>query len=157
MIIILSDASLATVGSVCGSQTGELRAQKTYLGEGGGGGCKDGSDLYRPIIVKAEETGGQPSQPDNNEQSGDVKAEELSTPQVWKTRPLKEKDYSQKGEEEKAKYRKDSSTGLMMVPVTEETCEANDGFVCKVREDVQHDDDDDEKSLFRLAVGTYDQ
>ena len=122
MIIILSDASLATVGSVCGSQTGELRAQKTYLGEGGGGGCKDGSDLYRPIIVKAEETGSQPSQPDNNEQrgdeeqSGDDKGEELSTTQVWKTRPVQEEDFNQKKEQERAKYRKDSSTGLWMIP-----------------------------------------
>ena len=64
-----------------------------------GWGCKDGSDLYRPIIVKGEETGGQPSQPDNNAQSGDVKAE------VWKTRPLREWKYDQKGKEERAKYR----------------------------------------------------
>ena len=85
-----------------------VEGAKNILGRGGGGGCKDGSDLYRPIIVKAEETGGQPSQPDNNEQSGDAKAKakEPSTPQVWKTRP---------------------------VAVTEDTCEANDGFVCKVR------------------------
>ena len=94
--------------------------------------CRDGSDLYRPIIVKAEETGGQPSQPDNNEQSGEnVKAEELTT--VWKTEPVEEWEYNQKGEEEKAKYRPDSSTGLWMVAVTEETCNAVDGFVCKVR------------------------
>ena len=75
--------------------------------------CKDGSDLYRPIVVKAEETGGQPSQPDNNEQSGD-KAEEPSTPQVWKTEPVEEKDLNRKGEA-KAKYKKDSSTGLWII------------------------------------------
>ena len=69
---------------------------------------------------------------------------------MWKTWPLKEREYNQKGEEEKAKYRKDSSTGQWLVPVTEDTCEANDGFVCKVREDVQHDDDDadDEKEVY---------
>ena len=111
--------------------------------------CKDGSDLHRPIIVKAEETGGQPSHPDNNEQSDDVKGEETSTPQVWKTRPVDEWDYNQKGEEEKAKYRYDSSTGRWMVAVTEETCKANDGFVCKVRLCVQRDDDDDaEKEVY---------
>ena len=36
----------------------------------------------------------------------------------------------------------------MMVAVTKETCNATDGFVCKVREDVQHDDDDDEKEVY---------
>ena len=38
-----------------------------------------------------------------------------------------------KGEEDKARYRKDSATGLWMVAVTEKTCEDGDGFVCKVR------------------------
>ena len=60
---------------------------------------------------------------------------------MWKTKPVEEKDFNQKGEEERAKYRKDSSTGLWMAGVTEETCEANDGFVCKVRLGVQRDDD----------------
>ena len=38
----------------------------------------------------------------------------------------------------------------MMVAVTEETCEANDGFVCKVRLGVQcaDDDDADEKEVY---------
>ena len=112
--------------------------------------CKDGSDLYRPI-VEGEEPGSQTSQTDNNgyssgdEQSGDgeysddedyvnvVKREEPSTLQVWKTEPVQEKDFNAKGKEERAKYRKDSSTGLWMIAVTEETCEANDGFVCRVR------------------------
>ena len=89
----------------------------------GRGSCKDGSDLHRPIVVKAEEP---------------------STPQVWKTKPVEEKDFNQKGEEERAKYRKDSSTGLWMAGVTEETCEANDGFVCKVRLGVQRDDGGDD-------------
>ena len=123
--------------------------------------CKDGSDLFKPI----------------------VKAEETSTPQVWKTRPVHENNLHQKGEEERTKYKRDSSTGLwvieesdpfkvpsvteenfekglrwwkrkeewvdfyksdfylkdettnlMMAPVTEETCKANDAsFLCKVR------------------------
>ena len=34
--------------------------------------------------------------------------------------------------EEGAKYVKDSRTGLWMIPVTEETCKASEGFVCKV-------------------------
>ena len=29
-------------------------------------------------------------------------------------------------------YVKDETTNLMMAPTTEETCKANDGFVCKV-------------------------
>ena len=118
--------------------------------DGFGASCKDGSDLYRPITVNAEEP---------------------STPQVWKTRPVDEDNFNQKGGEERAKYRKDSltelwvipetnpfqvpsvgewdikhytkfyskdyvrdsSTGLWMAALTEETCKANDGFVCKVR------------------------
>ena len=36
-----------------------------------------------------------------------------------------------------------------MVAVTEKTCKANDGFVCKVRLGVQRDDDDaDEKEVY---------
>ena len=30
-------------------------------------------------------------------------------------------------------YVKDETTNLMMAPTTEETCKANDGFVCKVK------------------------
>ena len=37
--------------------------------------------------------------------------------------------------EEGGKYVKDSTTGLWMIPVTEETCKASEGFVCKVRLD----------------------
>ena len=135
--------------------------------ENGLGSCKDGSDLYRPI-VKGIEPGRQPSQQ-----------------QMWKTRPESEKEYNQwiKGKEEGANYRKDDTSGLWMIPqsdpfkvpsvkredfekgpevdrkrkeewayfyssdnyyvmdettnlwmapTTEETCKANDGFVCKV-------------------------
>ena len=32
-------------------------------------------------------------------------------------------------------YVKDETTNLMMAPTTEETCKANNGFVCKVRLD----------------------
>jgi hypothetical protein len=32
-------------------------------------------------------------------------------------------------------YVKDETTNLLMAPITEETCEANNGFVCKVRLD----------------------
>ena len=142
--------------------------------------CKDGSDLYRPI-VKGEEPGRQPSQQ-----------------QVWKTRPVTESEYNEdyKGKEEWANYTKENTTGLwiipesdpfkvpsitkedfekgpragenkkeedgvwrnerkeewvdfyinetyvkdkttnlMMAPTSEETCKANNGFVCKVRLD----------------------
>ena len=115
------------------------------------GSCKDGSDLFRPIIVKEEETGIQPSQPDKKQQSGDFKVEEnsipllwfrASKPQVWNSEPISEEywdallAYDWSGEEwqneKMAKYKKDLSTGLMMIPVTEKTCKANDGFVCKV-------------------------
>ena len=36
------------------------------------------------------------------------------------------------GNEERGKYVKDSRTGLWMFSVTEETCKASEGFVCKV-------------------------
>ena len=109
------------------------------------------------------------------------------TSQAWKTNPVSDNLFNLKGEEERAKYKRDSSTepwmipesnpfkvpsvteedfkkearvwngeyernvewvnfyksdiytkdkttNLMMAPVTEETCKANDaGFVCKVR------------------------
>ena len=45
-------------------------------------------------------------------------------------------------------YVKDETTNQMTAEVSEETCNANDGFVCKVREGVQHDDDDDEKEVY---------
>ena len=90
-----------------------------------------------PIIVKADnnehsgdnEQSGDGEYSDdedyNKEQSGDgdynnnVNTEEPSKPQVWK----------------------------WMAAVTEKTCEANDGFVCKVRLCVQHDNDDGNELL----------
>ena len=48
-----------------------------------------------------------------------------------------------------ADYVRDNTTNLMTAAVTEETCKANDGFVCKVRLGVQRDDDDaDEKEVY---------
>ena len=141
---------------------------KDRLGES----CKDGSDMYRPI-VKAEAHGHQPSHIE-----------------VWKTWPVSEETYNRyyKGKrKEWTNYTKDDSTGLwvipesdpfkvpsvtqediekgpklryewsgerkkewadfysndsyirdketnlMMAPTTQETCEAKNGFVCKVR------------------------
>lgn len=61
---------------------------------------------------------------------------------MWKTQPEAEDNYNRKtkdedyhdykGEEWGAKYVKDSKTGLWMIPVSEETCKASQGFVCKV-------------------------
>ena len=84
-----------------------------------------------------------------------------SQPEVWKTKPETEEKYNRKtkdenyryykGEEWGAKYEKDSTTGLWMVPVSEKTCKASKGFVCKVSiygrdvndyDDVGDDDDD---------------
>ena len=88
---------------------------KTYSDERDAS-CKDGSDLYRPIV-----TG----------QSSIV----VENPHLlWKTRPIEEQVYNRhlKEKEERTNYRKDDSTGLWMVAVSEETCKANNGFVCKV-------------------------
>ena len=64
---------------------------------------------------------------------------------MWKTQPEAEDNYNRKtkdedyhdykGEEWGAKYVKDSTTGLWMEAVSEETCKASEGFVCKVRLD----------------------
>ena len=70
--------------------------------------------------------------------------------QVWKTWPVKEEDYNwkYKGKEEGAKYVKDSTTGLWMVAVSEETCKASQGFVCKVKLD-----DGDMTSMVMMIIG----
>ena len=84
--------------------------------DGSEASCKDGSDLYRPI-VKGEEPGSQTPQK-----------------QVWNTRPIDELEYNTlRRQGEGAEYRKDPSTGLWMAALTEETCMANAGFVCQVR------------------------
>ena len=68
--------------------------------------CKDGSDLFRPV-VEAEEP--------------------VRRPYMWKTKPGMEDDYSSDH------FVKEGTTTLMMAPTTKETCEANDGFMCRVR------------------------
>ena len=68
--------------------------------------CRDGSDLFRPV-VEAEEPG--------------------RRPYMWKTKPEMEDDYSSDH------FVKEGTTTLMMAPTTKETCEANDGFMCRVR------------------------
>ena len=74
-------------------------AKDEYSGYGYGNdaNCKDGSDLYRPI-VKGEEPGRQPSQQ-----------------QVWKTRPESEENYNKyyKAKEEWANATKDHLTNLI--------------------------------------------
>ena len=67
--------------------------------------------------------------------SAEGKGGQQSQPQVWRTEPVTEEDYNcfYKGKEEGAKYVKDAITGLWMVAVSEETCKASQGFVCKVR------------------------
>ena len=54
--------------------------------------------------------------------------------QVWKTQPVTEEIYNlkYKGKDEGAK---DSRTGFWVIAVSEETCKASEGFVCKVRLD----------------------
>ena len=51
--------------------------------------------------------------------------------QVWKTQPVTEEIYNLKYKG-KDKGAKDSRTGLWMFAVSEETCKASKGFVCKV-------------------------
>ena len=52
-------------------------------------------------------------------------------------------------------YVKDNTTNLMMAPTTEETCKANNGFVCKVRLDAgdYHDDNWDDDCRMMVAFG----
>ena len=99
-------------------------------GERGSGGrlresCVDGSDLSRPI--KAH--GGQHSQ----------------SVQLWKTESLRREDHFWiSSTEERAKYVKEARTGRLMIAVSEESCKASQGFVCKVRLfnfEMNHDND----------------
>ena len=72
-----------------------------------------------------------------------------SQPEMWKTKPIREETYKwaskeeeeeeeprpasdYKRKEEWAKYERDSTTGLWMFAVSEKTCKASKGFVCKV-------------------------
>ena len=54
---------------------------------------------------------------------------------MWRTWSVREEYYIEnyKGKGEGAKYVKDLTTGLWMVAVSEKTCKASQGFVCKVR------------------------
>ena len=91
--------------------------------------------MYRPVkqlTPGGKETDNQPLQADYNEHSSD--GEHSNNDNVWKTEAETEDSYNKdyKGKEKGAKYVKDSTTGLWMVPVSEETCKADQGFVCKV-------------------------
>ena len=58
------------------------------------------------------------------------KGPELYTSKVKKERKEEWSDFFSSDD-----YVKDETTNLMMAPTTEETCKANNGFVCKVRLD----------------------
>ena len=100
----------------------------------GGGSCQDGSDKYRPIkqLTQEKEHGRQPS-PNNNDEKDNFGQEEKPTaadktdsaevyggkhsrPQVWKISPKTEEGFKKVGKEEREKYKKDSLTGLWMIP-----------------------------------------
>ena len=127
--------------------------------------CKDGSDLYRPI-VKGEEPGSQQMWKAwpvsewryNRDYKGKVEWANYTKDNksgLWmipesdpfKVPSITEEDFEKgprlfedewKRKEEWAdfyssdNYVKDETTKLMMAPTTEETCKANNGFVCKV-------------------------
>ena len=64
---------------------------------------------------------------------------------LWNTGPETEETYDKyyRGKEKGAKYVKDVGTGLWMLAVSEESCKASQGFVCKVRLctfEMNHDD-----------------
>ena len=112
--------------------------EKYYWGVGGAkdflgsnASCHDGSDLYRPI-VKAEEPGRQPSQPESDPfKVPSVTVRMARGPRIVGSglffigRTLLKDFY----------YVKDKTTNLRMAATTEKTCQDNDGFVCKVRLD----------------------
>ena len=60
-------------------------------------------------------------------------------------------------EEWGAKYVKDSRTELWMLPVSEETCKASQGFVCKVRLCNFEMNNDDDAYSFKNAKIEGDQ
>ena len=123
--------------------------------------CNDGSDLYRPIL-KSEEPGRQPSQPqmwktyptysargipeDRYDESTDLwmvlQSDPFKVPSIgernWKSgpsfhkAPLKKKWANFYSRDD---YVKDEATDRMVAAPTEQTCRANQGFVCKVRLD----------------------
>ena len=118
---------------------------KGFLGNWGNEGsdrsCNDGSDLYRPITKKPTKTSLSPSQEEEHtsgrDQTKDGAAEKATmtinkrdsaedhggrqSQQVWKRDPLEEERYNSTYQggwrpKEGAMYRKDSSTGLWMIP-----------------------------------------
>lgn len=118
------------------SNSGQCVRSRFWGIEGDEHSCSEESDLYRPI-KKPTETN--PPTRDSAEADGSQHAQ---SEQMWKTQPKAEDNYNRKtkdedyndykGEEWGAKYVKDSITGLWMIPVSEETCKASQGFVCKV-------------------------
>ena len=90
-----------------GGNSGQC-VEKKYWGvegakdsEGNALSCKDGSDLFRPIVKGEEPASRQPSQQ-----------------QVWKTKPESEEDYNEyyKGKEKEGTYTKENTTGLWVIP-----------------------------------------
>ena len=71
----------------------------------------------------------------DNRDSAEGNGGQKSQPQVWRTEPVTEEDYikNYKEVDEGSKYVKDAITGLWMIAVSEESCNASQGFVCKVR------------------------
>ena len=127
-----------------GSKSGQCMS-KGFLGNWGNEGsdrsCNDGSDLYRPITKKPTKTSLSPSQEEEHtsgrDQTKDGAAEKATmtinkrdsaedhggrqSQQVWKRDPLEEERYNSTYQggwrpKEGAMYRKDSSTGLWMIP-----------------------------------------
>ena len=106
--------------------------------EGSRQSCTDGSDKYRPIKQLAKEpskadykkqhSGGEPINTDEDHNVGEegkpteadkrAYGSKHSQPQVWKTAPTTEKYYYENywGTELGAKFQKDRSTGLWMIP-----------------------------------------
>ena len=64
-----------------------------------------------------------------------------------------------KGAEEGAKYVKDHTTGLWMIPVSKESCKDSQGFVCKVSlcNFEMNDDDIDDVNHFKNSKIDGDQ
>ena len=102
----------------------------------------DGDDNFAEGEEKPVKMGGA----DKRDSAGAQGSQHSQTEQMWKTQPVTDQQYNRyyKGAEEGAKYVKDHTTGLWMIPVSKESCKASQGFVCKVRLcnfEMNHDDD----------------
>ena len=121
----LSCGDEETIRCQAGSSGQCVRKEQWGVEGGRSESCSDGSDLSRPI--KAH--GGQHSQSE----------------QLWKTESLAKNDYFWvRGTEERAKYVKEARTGRWIIAVSEQSCKASQGFVCKVRVfnfEMNHGDD----------------